>query len=199
MDKKIHKREEKLLFQKNFEDLKKTSTYQKTNSLNRFFMKKRFQRSFRNKTKESLSKRIKKSFSNGAKKVTDFIKNGGYKKVFLALGIIGLFFVLFQMGSNMATMTAGFASNITTTTYLSDEGVLSDVNNEFLSYENALQDEIDILSSYHPGYDEYRVKGDTVGHDVHELFSYLTARFGEIKSVDKIKEIFCLDNIFIEG
>lgn len=87
----------------------------------------------------------------------------------------------------MATMTAGFASNITTTTYLSDEGVLSDVNNEFLSYENALQDEIDSLSSYHPGYDEYRVKGDTVGHDVHELFSYLTARFGEIKSVDKIK------------
>lgn len=187
LDKKIHKREEKLLFQKNFEDLKKTSAYQKTNSLNRFFMKKRFQRSFRNKTNESLSKRIKKSFSSGAKKVTDFIKNGGYKKVFLALGIIGLFFVLFQMGSNMATMTAGFASNITTTTYLSDEGVLSDVNNEFLSYENALQDEIDSLSSYHPGYDEYRVKGDTVGHDVHELFSYLTARFGEIKSVDKIK------------
>lgn len=134
LDKKIHKREEKLLFQNNFEDLKKTSTYQKTNPLNRFFMKKRFQRRFRKKTKESLSKRIKKSFSSGAKKVTDFIKNGGYKKVFLALGIIGLFFVLFQMGSNMATMTAGFASNITTTTYLSDEGVLSDVNNEFLSY-----------------------------------------------------------------
>ena len=107
LDKKIHKREEKLLFQKNFEDLKKTSAYQKTNPLNRFFMKKRFQRSFRNKTKESLSKRIKKSFSSGAKKVTDFLKNGGYKKVFLALGIIGLFFVLFQMGSNMATMTAG--------------------------------------------------------------------------------------------
>ena len=63
-----------------------------------------------------------------------------------------------------------------------------DINNEFTSYEYALQDEIDSIKEKYPNYDEYHIKGDSVGHDLHELFSYLTAKYGEIKSAEEIQK-----------
>ena len=41
--------------------------------------------------------------------------------------------------------------------------------------ENELQAEIDNIESTHPGYDEYRYDLDAIGHNPHELASYLTA------------------------
>ena len=41
--------------------------------------------------------------------------------------------------------------------------------------EAALQAEIDSIESSHPGYDEYRYDLDMIGHDPHELASYLSA------------------------
>ncbi len=41
--------------------------------------------------------------------------------------------------------------------------------------ENELQQEIDNIESTHSGYDEYRYDLDTIGHNPHELASYLTA------------------------
>ena len=41
--------------------------------------------------------------------------------------------------------------------------------------ENALQSEIDNIENTHPGYDEYRYDLDSIGHNPHELASYLTA------------------------
>ncbi|HFN2227499.1 TPA: hypothetical protein ACHAIT_003049, partial [Enterococcus faecium] len=68
---KIYKKESKLLFQRNFEELKKTKAYQNSNKLNRFFMKKKFQRDFRKKHGEGLVNRIKKSFANIGKKTLE--------------------------------------------------------------------------------------------------------------------------------
>lgn len=187
IEKKIHKKEEKLLFKRNFEELKKKEDYKKTNYLNRFFMKKRFKKEFKNRNRQKLTEKIKHWVTGANRKVADFIKRGGYKKLALCLAVVGIFIFLMQIGSNMLSLTTGLAGNVATTTYLSEETTLNDVNNEFLSYENTLQDEIDNLKSYHPGYDEYHVKGDSVGHDIHELFSYLTARYGEIKSVGEIQ------------
>ena len=96
--------------------------------------------------------------------------------------------MLFKEISNIGSITSGITSNVMATSYLSKKEVLSDVNNEFSSYEYALQDEIDGIKENYPNYDEYHIKGDPVGHDVHELFSYLTARYGEIKSTDEIKK-----------
>lgn len=188
LDNKIHKKESRLLFEKNFEELKKSRVYQNTNKLNRFFMKKKFQKDFRKKQEVSLKNRIKKSITNMSKKTTEVLKNKGYKNIFIVLCILGLFFMLFKEISNIGSITSGITSNVMATSYLSKKEVLSDVNNEFSSYEYALQDEIDSIKENYPNYDEYHIKGDPVGHDVHELFSYLTARYGEIKSTDEIKK-----------
>lgn len=188
LDNKIHKKESRLLFEKNFEELKKSRAYQNTNKLNRFFMKKKFQKDFRKKQEVSLKNRIKKSITNMSKKTAEVLKNKGYKNIFIALCILGLFFMLFKEISNIGSITSGITSNVMATSYLSKKEVLSDVNNEFSSYEYVLQDEIDSIEENYPNYDEYHIKGDPVGHDVHELFSYLTARYGEIKSTDEIKK-----------
>lgn len=188
LDSKIHKKESRLLFEKDFEELKKSRVYQNTNKLNRFFMKKKFQKDFRKKQEVSLKNRIKKSITNMSKKTAEVLKNKGYKNIFIVLCILGLFFMLFKEISNIGSITSGITSNVMATSYLSKKEVLSDVNNEFSSYEYALQDEIDSIEENYPNYDEYHIKGDPVGHDVHELFSYLTARYGEIKSTDEIKK-----------
>ncbi len=188
LDNKIHKKESRLLFEKNFEELKKSRAYQNTNKLNRFFMKKKFQKDFRKKQEVSLKNRIKKSITNMSKKTAEVLKNKGYKNIFIVLCILGLFFMLFKEISNIGSITSGITSNVMATSYLSKKEVLSDINNEFSSYEYALQDEIDSIEENYPNYDEYHIKGDPVGHDVHELFSYLTARYGEIKSTDEIKK-----------
>lgn len=188
LDNKIHKKESRLLFEKDFEELKKSRAYQNTNKLNRFFMKKKFQKDFRKKQEGSLKNRIKKSITNMSKKTAEVLKNKGYKNIFIVLCILGLFFMLFKEISNIGSITSGITSNVMATSYLSKKEVLSDVNNEFSSYEYALQDEIDSIEENYPNYDEYHIKGDPVGHDVHELFSYLTARYGEIKSTDEIKK-----------
>lgn len=188
LDNKIHKKESRLLSEKDFEELKKSRAYQNTNKLNRFFMKKKFQKDFRKKQEVSLKNRIKKSITNMSKKTTEVLKNKGYKNIFIVLCILGLFFMLFKEISNIGSITSGITSNVMATSYLSKKEVLSDVNNEFSSYEYALQDEIDSIEENYPNYDEYHIKGDPVGHDVHELFSYLTARYGEIKSTDEIKK-----------
>lgn len=188
LDNKIHKKESRLLFEKDFEELKKSRVYQNTNKLNRFFMKKKFQKDFRKKQEVSLKNRIKKSITNMSKKTAEVLKNKEYKNIFIVLCILGLFFMLFKEISNIGSITSGITSNVMATSYLSKKEVLSDVNNEFSSYEYALQDEIDSIEENYPNYDEYHIKGDPVGHDVHELFSYLTARYGEIKSTDEIKK-----------
>lgn len=188
LDNKIHKKESRLLFEKDFEELKKSRVYQNTNKLNRFFMKKKFQKDFRKKQEVSLKNRIKKSITNMSKKTAEVLKNKGYKNIFIILCILGLFFMLFKEISNIGSITSGITSNVMATSYLSKKEVLSDINNEFSSYEYALQDEIDSIKENYPNYDEYHIKGDPVGHDVHELFSYLTARYGEIKSTDEIKK-----------
>lgn len=184
---KIKREEEKISFLKNYEELKKTEGYMKSSRLNRFFMKKNLQRQFRKKHEANLMNRLKENLTSLAKKTAEVIKQGGYKKILALLCTLILFAYLFQIGSNLLGLTAGVASNIMTTNYLSTEGVLSEVNQEFSSYEYALQAEIDDIESYHPGYDEYQVKGDSVGHEVHELFSYLTAKHGEIKSSSEIR------------
>ena len=47
--------------------------------------------------------------------------------------------------------------------------------NNYAAMENELQAEIDNIESTHPGYDEYRYDLDAIGHNPHELASYLTA------------------------
>ena len=188
LEKSIEKQEKKLFFQKNMEEMKKSADYQNTSRLRQFFKRRQYKKQIQKKYKDSVKNRIKKSFIEGSKHFGEFVKSRGKKAVFLLLLAVGIFFMLFQAGSMMMNMGTGMVGNTVGTTYLSSEDVLKETNQEFSSLEQALQEEMDSVEENHPGYDEYIVKGkEKIGHDVHELLSYITSRYGVVKNVSEIE------------
>lgn len=188
LEKSIEKQEKKLFFQKNMEEMKKSADYQNTSRLRQFFKRRQYKRQIQKKYKYNVKNRIKKSFIEGSKRFGEFVKSRGKKAVFLLLLAVGIFFMLFQAGSMMMNMGTGMVGNTVGTTYLSSEEVLKETNQEFSSLEQALQEEMDSVEENHPGYDEYIIKGkEKIGHDVHELLSYITSRYGIVKNVSEIE------------
>ena len=188
LGKSIENQEKKLFFKKNMEEMKKSADYQNTSRLRQFFKRRQYKRQIQKKYKDSVKNRIKKSFATGGKKVAEFVKARGKKAVFLLFMIVGIFFMLFQTGSMMMNMGTGMVGNTVGTTYLSSEEVLKETNQEFSSLEQALQEEMDSVEENHPGYDEYIINGkEKIGHDVHELLSYITSRYGVVKNVSEIE------------
>ena len=188
LEKSIEKQEKKLFFQKNMEEMKKSADYQNTSRLRQFFKRRQYKRQIQKKYKDSVKNRIKKSFATGGKKVAEFVKARGKKAVFLLFMIVGIFFMLFQAGSMMMNMGTGMVGNTVGTTYLSSEEVLKETNQEFSSLEQALQEEMDSVEENHPGYDEYIINGkEKIGHNVHELLSYITARYGIVKNISEVE------------
>ena len=188
LGKRIENQEKKLFFKKNMEEMKKSADYQNTSRLRQFFKRRQYKKQIQKKYKYNVKNRIKKSFIEGSKRFGEFVKSRGKKIVFLSLLAVGIFFMLFQAGSMMMNMGTGMVGNTIGTTYLSSEDVLKETNQEFSSLEQALQEEMDSVEENHPGYDEYIVKGkEKIGHDVHELLSYITSRYGVVKNVSEIE------------
>ena len=188
LDKSIQKQEKKLFFQKNMEEFKKSSEYQNTSRLKQFFKRSQYKRQIQKKYKDSVKNKIKKSFIESSKRFAEFVKSRGKKIGFLLLIVIGIFFMLFQAGTMLMNMGTGMVGNTISTTYLSSENTLKEINQEFSSLEQELQEEMDSVYENHPGYDEYIINGkENIGHNVHELLSYITARFGVVKEVSEVE------------
>ena len=188
LGKSIENQEKKLFFKKNMEEMKKSADYQNTSRLRQFFKRRQYKRQIQKKYKDSVKNRIKKSLIGSSKHFGEFVKSRGKKIVFLSLLALGIFFMLFQAGSMMMNMGTGMVGNTVSTTYLSSEDVLKETNQEFSSLEQALQEEMDSVEENHPGYDEYIVKGkEKIGHNVHELLSYITARYGIVKNISEVE------------
>ena len=188
LGKSIDKQEKKLFFQKNMEEMKKSVDYQNTSRLRQFFKRRQYKKQIQKKYKDSVKNRIKKSFIEGSKRFGEFVKGRGKKIIFLSLLAVGIFFMLFQAGSMMMNMGTGMVSNTVSTTYLSSEDTLKEINQGFSSLEQALQEEMDSVEENHLGYDEYIIKGkEKIGHNVHELLSYITARYGIVKNISEVE------------
>ena len=170
------------------EEFKKSSEYQNTSRLKQFFKRRQYKRQIQKKYKDSVKNKIKKSFIESSKRFAEFVKSRGKKIGFLLLIVIGIFFMIFQAGTMLMNMGTGMVGNTISTTYLSSENTLKEINQEFSSLEQELQEEMDSVYENHPGYDEYIINGkENIGHNVHELLSYITARFGVVKEVSEVE------------
>ena len=103
-----------------------------------------------------------------------------HKKGFLivmALFLIVCIFLNFMSSCSMMSQT--LLSGLSGTTYPStDEDSLA-VEQAYVSKELALQNRIDNIEGEYPGYDEYRYDIGEIGHNPHELASYLSTVFQE--------------------
>ncbi|HES4924670.1 TPA: CHAP domain-containing protein [Streptococcus pyogenes] len=189
-DYKIRKRKSKLEFRDAKEELKKTNEYKRANAYKRFQKKNQVKAAIRRENKSRLRDRIKENLIgslNGSKK---FIvrKAKGLMIIFIGLIILGTFFINFA-GTGM-TGFMNSTSSVLTTSYLSKPNVLNEINQSFSAMESELQNEVDHVKNNYPGYDEYILNNtEYIGHNVHELLSYITSRCGEIKSVSEVESI----------
>ena len=189
-DYKIRKRKSKLEFREAKEELKKTDEYKKADTFKRFQKRKQMKDTIRKQNKSRLRDRIKEGVINTLKSSKEMIvrKAKGLMMIVIGLIILLTFFTNFA-GTSMTGMMNS-TSGVLTTTYLSDQNVLTEVNQQFSGLEEGLQDEISSVEENYPGYDEYILNNtEYIGHNVHELLSYITSRCGEVKSVSEVESI----------
>ena len=95
--------------------------------------------------------------------------------ILIAVAALLLFIMISAGLSSCGAMFSGLTNGVLGTSYTSEDSDLVAVENNYAASENGLQSEIDNIESTHPGYDEYRYDLDSIGHNPHELASYLTA------------------------
>lgn len=194
-DYKIRKQKSKLEFRDAKEELKKTNEYKRANAYKRFQKKNQVKAAIRHENKSRLRDRIKENLIGSLKGSKEFIvrKAKGLMIIFIGLIILGTFIINFA-GAGMSGMMNS-TNSILTTTYLSAPNTLTAINQEFSGMEQDLQNEVDSVEKNYPGYDEYIFHNtEYIGHNVHELLSYITSRCGDVKSVSEVKPV--LDELF---
>lgn len=77
--------------------------------------------------------------------------------------------------SSCSVMMQGGFNSIVGTSYNSEDEDIVEVEGDYKDLEKELQEKIDNIESDYPDYDEYRYNLDEIGHNAHELASYLTA------------------------
>ncbi len=97
----------------------------------------------------------------------------------VAIAVLVLVFsiVLFSGLSSCSSIFSGGLNSILGTSYTSEDADLIAVERQYEGLENDLQSRINRIEQDYPGYDEYRYDLAMIGHNPHELASYLTAKY----------------------
>ena len=148
-----------------------------SNPLSRFMQKQKIKRQYAKTVKKggaATAKAAAGASQTAAKKAAAFA--GRHPAgVIIAIAAL-LLFIMVSVGlSSCGAMFSGSMNSVLGTSYTSEDSDLVAVESNYAALENGLQSEIDAIESTHPGYDEYRYDLDSIGHNPHELASYLTA------------------------
>ncbi len=109
----------------------------------------------------------------------------GHKGTFIVIGcILGLLLVFMNMVSSCSVLLQGAAGSLGMTTYTSTEEDMRETEFAYVVLEMELQEKLDNYEDLYPGYDEYRINGEVIGHDPFVLTSILTAVYGEYTAED---------------
>ena len=155
-----------------------------SNPLSRFWQKQQIKRQYAKAARAGSAKGIKGAAGNARKAAAKAAEKTKQAAAFVARHPAGvgiavaalLLFIIIMSGlSSCGAMFSGMVNGVVGTSYTSEDSDLVAVENSYAAMENELQREIDAIESTHPGYDEYRYDLDTIGHNPHELASYLTA------------------------
>ena len=148
------------------------------------------------KTAEKTSKTVR----TAAEKVAEFLKE--HKKgVAIALGIVMVLLIFTSFTSSCSVMIEGLLGSLSATTYPSKPEDMLEVEAEYCRMEKELEDKLSNYAETHPGFDEYRISGEVLGHDPYVLASALSVILGEYTLSDAgamLDEIFDLQYIFEE-
>ena len=155
-----------------------------SNPFSRYMQKQRIKKQYAKTVKAQGAKSVKSAAENtrkAAKKTAEETKKaiafvGRHPAgVCIAIGALLLFIMVSSALSSCGAMFSGMINGIVGTSYTSEDADLVAVENSYAALETDLQRRIDNIERDNPGYDEYRYDLDSIGHNPHELASYLTA------------------------
>ena len=154
------------------------------NPLSRFMQKQQIKRQYAKAARKNGAKTAQKAAENtrkAAKKTAEETKKAiafvGRHPAGVCIAVAALLlFIMVSAGlSSCGSMFSGLMNGIVGTSYTSEDSDLVATENNYAAKENELQQKIDNIERDYPGYDEYRYDLDSIGHNPHELASYLTA------------------------
>ena len=152
-----------------------------SNPLSRFMQKQQIKRQYAKAAKKGGAKAAAEATRKTAKKTAEETRKAAAfaarhpAGVLIAVAALLLFIMISAGLSSCGAMFSGLTNGVLGTSYTSEDSDLVATEQNYAAMENALQSEIDNIESTHPGYDEYRYDLDSIGHNPHELASYLTA------------------------
>ena len=192
---RVRKKKSKLEFREAKEELKKNDEYKKASAYKKFQKRKQMKAAINGNNQTRIRDRIKKGVIDTLKGSKELIVKKAKGILLILIGIIFLGTFVIQFSGGAMSGVVNSTSSVLTTSYLSSEEQLKGINQYFSGLENDLYDKIENVESDYPGYDEYIVnQNGFIGHNVHELLSYITARFGEVKNISEVRGI--LDELF---
>lgn len=184
-------------YQTEIEVLRKEKDFQKKSAYKKLIKRKQMKKKIyeEHNIAVTFKDRLKKGIENILKGSSQVIRRNIRRLLILLAVVIMGFMTLSQIATFFIGGISSVTSQVMSTTYLSGEDTLADINSEFTNLEYELADELANIESYYPGYDEYHVGGDTdIGHDIHELLSFITARYGEVTNASslsgELKDLF---------
>ena len=154
------------------------------NPLSRFMQKQQIKRQYAKSARKGGAKTAQKAAENtrkAAKKTAEETKKAiafvGRHPAGVCIAVAALLlFIMVSAGlSSCGAMFSGMMNGVLGTSYTSEDSDLVATENNYAAKETELQQRIDNIERDNPGYDEYRYDLDNIGHNPHELASYLTA------------------------
>ena len=155
-----------------------------SNPLSRFLQKQQIKRQYAKAARTGGAATAKKAAENTRKAAKKTAEETRKAAAFAARHPAGiaiavtalLLFIMVSAGlSSCGAMFSGLTNGVLGTSYTSEDSDLVATENNYAAKEAELQQRIDNIERDNPGYDEYRYDLDNIGHNPHELASYLTA------------------------
>ena len=152
-----------------------------SNPLSRFMQKQQIKRQYAKAAKKGGTKAAAEATRKTAKKTAEETRKAAAfaarhpAGILIAVAALLLFIMISAGLSSCGAMFSGLTNGVLGTSYTSEDSDLVATEQSYAAMENELQSEIDAIESTRSGYDEYRYDLDSIGHNPHELASYLTA------------------------
>ena len=188
LENKTNNRKSKLEFKSTLSELKAKEDYQKASAVKKFFKRRQMKRMIAKKYETRFIDRVKKSILKLSKAAKEVVMRKVRSILLVVAAFAALFSGMLSLGSLGGAALNNSTNSVLTTSYLSDEAVLNDINRDFTKLEDDLADQIANIPTDHPGYDQYiYIDTENIGHSIYELFAYITSKCGGPKSSAEVE------------
>ena len=165
-----------------FREMAKENPELNKNAVKRQLHKKRIQKQFQKQAQEAAKKGAKKAgketvslTAKAGRAAVDFIKKNPKAIALVAAGLL-LIVVIQSCTAMTLSLFGGMGGGVVGgTTYLAVDADILAAEAAYTGLETDLQYRLDNYATLNPGYDEYHISYDAIGHDPYVLISILSA------------------------